>query len=496
MFYYFLPKKSSLVSDILAGITISLVLVPISISFAFISEVNPLTGLYASVIMVIITAAIGGRPGMISGPASAMAVVSAALVVEHGIEYLFAALILMGLLQIVAGIFRLGMFMRLVPHSVMLGFVNGLAIVIFLSQLSQFQNVDPAGNVVWMSGSELWIMLSLVAFSMLIIHFLPKLTNSVPASLVAVVVSTLIVEFFHIPTRSIGDIALIEGGFPSFSIPTIPFDFQALEIILPYAGVLAVIGLIQSHMTLQFIDEVTESRGRGSKEFVAQGIANIVTGFFQGMGGCATIPLSVVNINSGGRGRISGVVAGIFLMLYILFAYPLIEMIPIASLVGVMFIVVLSTFEWSSFRLLGKIPKSDAFVIVLVSLTTVFTDMAVAVILGVIVSALAFAWERSKQVRVDIYTDDEGIKHYEIHGPLFFASTKSFQKAFDKEEDPQTIMIDFKWSRVCDHSSIQVLSSLIDRYNAAGKKVLLRNLSPDCRNAVTKAGIHPKKIVK
>jgi SulP family sulfate permease len=490
LFNYFFCKKTSLLNDILSGITVSLVLVPTAISFSFIAGVSPLSGLYGSFVAAILTSLIGGRPGMISGSASALAVVIASLVTDYGVQYLFAAVIIMGVIQVLAGVFRLGKFMRLVPHSVMLGFINGLAIVIFLSQLAHFRVTDATGQMQWIVGKELWIMLGLVGIGMLIIHFLPKLTRIVPASLAAVVAITLLVYFFAIPTRLIGDVALIEGGFPPFNIPSIPYTLETLKIILPYAVILAVVGLIQSHMTLQFVDEVTEIRGNGDKEFLGQGIANIVIGFFTGMGASATIPYSVVNINSGGRGRISGVVAGVFLLLYILIGYSLIELIPVAALVAVMFMVCLSTFEWSSFRLLGKIPKSDAFVILLVSLTTVFTDLSIAVFFGVIVSALVFAWDKSKRINIEKHVDPQGVKHYKLIGPLFFASAKTFQNNFDSEKDPKTIVIDFSNSRICDHSGIEVISSLIEKYEAIEKKVLLRNLSPDCKNTIAKAGIH------
>lgn len=490
MFNYIISKKTSFLNDILAGITVSLVFVPTGISYAFIAKLDPLKGLYTSAIVAILAAIVGGRPGMISGSASAIAVVASSLVVEQGPEYLFAAVILMGIFQILAGVFQLGKFMRLIPHSVMLGFINGLAIVIFISQLSHFQKLDSSGQMHWITGVDLWIMLGLVAFSMLIIHFFPKLTRSVPASLIAIVVVTFLVYLFTIPTPLIGDVALIEGGFPPFNIPSIPYTLETLWILLPYAGILAIIGLTQSHMTLQFIDEITETRGHGNREFIGQGVANTITGFFTCMGGCATMPYSVVNVNSGGKGRLSGVVAGLFLFSYIFIAHSLIDAIPVAALVGVMFMVVLSTFEWSSFRLLGQIPKTDAFVIILVSLATVLTDLAIAVLCGVIVSALVFCWQKSKRISVEMHIDTNGVKHYKLIGPLFFASAKTFQQLFDWKNDPKEVVIDFSQSRICDHSGIEVIGSLIEKYNASKKKIFLKNLSPDCRDAISKAGIH------
>lgn len=475
-------------NDVLSGLTVALALVPEAVAFAFVAGVEPLVGLYAAFMVGLITAAIGGRPGMISGATGALAVVMVALVAEHGVEYLFATVVLMGIIQIAAGVLHLGKFIRIVPHPVMLGFVNGLAIVIFLAQLKSFHVPSVGGGTEWMSGSTLWVMLGLIALTMAIIHFLPKLTNAVPSSLAAIVVVSLLVIGAGLETKTVGDVASIAGGLPDFHIPMVPFSLETLWIILPYAIILAAIGLIESLLTLTLIDELTETRGRGNKECVAQGTANIVTGFFGGMGGCAMIGQSMINVNSGGRGRLSGITAALALLAFILFASPLIEQIPLAALVGVMFIVVIGTFEWSSLRILKKIPRSDAFVLILVSAVTVATDLAIAVVVGVIVSALAFAWEHAKHINVKSYFNEMGGKVYELEGPLFFASVKNFGELFDVHNDPDDVVLEFKNARVADHSAIEAIDTLAERYLKAHKRLHLRHLSPECRNLLTKAG--------
>ena len=475
-------------NDILSGLTVALALVPEAVAFAFVAGVEPLVGLYAAFMVGLITAITGGRPGMISGATGALAVVMVALVADHGVEYLFATVALMGVIQIAVGMLRLGKFIRMVPHPVMLGFVNGLAIVIFLAQMQSFQITDATGNSQWMQGRPLWTMLGLVALTMAIIHFLPRLTKAVPASLAAIITVTLLVTFSGIESRNIGDLASIAGGLPSFHIPMVPLNLETLSIIFPYAIILAAIGLIESLLTLSLIDEITETRGRGNRECVGQGLANTVTGFFGGMGGCAMIGQSMININSGGRGRLSGISAALFLLAFILFAYKLIDMIPLAALTGVMFIVVIGTFEWSSFRIMRKIPLSDAFVIVLVSGVTVATDLAIAVVVGVIVSALVFAWQHAKQINVRIYEGKMGGKIYELHGPLFFASVNNFQDLFDPKNDPDDVVVEFQHSRVMDHSAIEAIDSLAERYLNAGKRLHLRHLSEDCQLVLKKAG--------
>ena len=488
MFTLSVPRIGGLKTDILSGLTVALALVPEAVAFAFVAGVSPLVGLYAAFMVGVITAAIGGRPGMISGATGALAVVMVALVAEHGVEYLFAAVVLMGIIQISAGIFRLGKFIRMVPYPVMLGFVNGLAIVIFLAQLPQFQVETADGTMEWLSGSALWMLVGLIGLTMAIIHYLPKYTQAIPSSLAAIVVVTAIVILFNMDVRSVGDMASIAGGFPEFSIPSVPFNLETLWIILPYSLVFAAIGLIESLLTMTLIDEITDTRGQGNRECVGQGVANTVTGFFGGMGGCAMIGQSMINVTSGGRGRASGISAGLFLLAFILFASDLIEMIPLAALIGVMFIVVIGTFEWSSFRILGKIPRADAFVLILVSGVTVATDLAVAVIVGVIVSALVFAWQHAKRVGVTSHTDEDGRKIYMLEGPLFFGSIHNFRNLFKPENDPDDVVIDFVNSRVYDHSALEAIDALALRYINAGKQLHLRHLSEECRVLLRNAG--------
>ena len=484
-------------NDVLSGLTVALALVPEAVAFAFVAGVEPLVGLYAAFMVGLVTACIGGRPGMISGATGALAVVMVSLVAQHGVEYLFAAVVLMGIFQITAGVLRLGKFIRMVPHPVMLGFVNGLAIVIFLAQLGQFKWKDESGDMVWMSGEPLMIMGGLIILTMAIIHYLPKFTKAIPSSLAAIVTVTLLAIFMDLDARTVQNVladmtndplASIAGGFPEFHIPMVPMTLETLWIILPYSLILAAVGLIESLLTLSLIDEITETRGRGNKECVGQGTANILTGFFGGMGGCAMIGQSMININSGGRGRLSGITAAVFLLLFILFASSLIEMIPVAALVGVMFMVVIGTFEWASLRIMGKIPKSDAFVIVLVSGVTVVTDLAIAVIVGVIVSALIFAWEHAKHIQVRIIEEDDEHRVYELTGPLFFASINNFREQFDPKNDPQDVVLDFRNSRVSDHSALEAIDALAEKYIAAGKTLHLRHLSGECRDLLKQAG--------
>jgi sulfate permease, SulP family len=497
MFELHASKVESLKNDVLSGLTVALALVPEAVAFAFVAGVVPLVGLYAAFMVGLITAIFGGRPGMISGATGAMAVVMVSLVAQHGVQYLFAAVVLTGIIQILAGIFKLGKFIRLVPHPVMMGFVNGLAIVIFLAQLGQFKEADSTGSMVWMTGSSLYILLALIALTMAIIHFLPKFTKAIPSSLAAILMVTLMVHGLDLDTRTVIDFvkdmthdphASIAGALPSFAIPEVPFSWATFKIILPYALILAAIGLIESLLTLTLIDELTQTRGRGNKECIAQGSANAVTGFFGGMGGCAMIGQSMINVNSGGRGRASGITAALALLAFILFGSQLIEQIPIAALVGVMFIVVIGTFEWSSFRVLRQVPRADAFVIVLVSAVTVATDLAIAVIIGVIVSALVFAWQHAKHVQVKRMIRENGDIVYEVYGPLFFGSVTNFLSQFDIERDDHEIYINFKHSRVADHSAIEAIDTLAERYLVSGKKIHLKYLSAECRQLLIKAG--------
>lgn len=497
MFSLTCPGKQCVKNDLLSGLTVALALVPEAVAFAFVAGVEPIIGLYGAFMMGLIAAVLGGRPGMISGATGSMVVVMVSLVAVHGIEYLFAALVLTGVLQIGAGLMRMGKFIRLVPYPVMLGFVNGLAIVIFMAQLKQFQVHNASGDVVWMSGTALYLMLGLIAVTMAIAYLLPKLTSAVPASLTAIVVITLLVLGLDLNTPSVVDVlrdmtgdpaATVAGGLPNFHIPSVPLTLETLEIILPYSLVLAGVGLIESLLTLNLIDELTETRGQSNRECVAQGIGNSVNGVFGGLGGCAMIGQSMININSGGKGRLSGISAALFLLSFILFAAPLIEIIPVAALVGVMFMVVLGTFEWTTFRLFGKVPVADIFVSMLVAAVTVISDLAIAVVVGVVVSALIFAWEHAKQMRAKSYVDENGVKIYELSGPLFFGSVHAFSEIFDPQNDPEQVIIDFYDSRVADHSGIEAIDSLADRYKRAGKTLHLKHLSPECRRLLHTAG--------
>ncbi|MBF0250100.1 MAG: SulP family inorganic anion transporter [Alphaproteobacteria bacterium] len=487
MFEFRICKECTWRADVLSGLTVALALVPEAVAFAFVAGVHPLTGLYAAFMVGLITAVLGGRPGMISGATGALAVVMVSLVAEHGVEYLFATVVLMGGVQIGAGVLRLGKYIRMVPHQVMLGFVNGLAIVIFLAQVKQFQFVDETGATQWLSGGRLYLMLALVAMAMAIIHFLPKFTQAVPAPLAAILAVTAVALGLGLETRTVGDMASIAGELPEFHIPAVPLTWETLTIIFPYAVILAAIGLIESLLTLTVIDELTETRGRGNRECVGQGVANVATGLFGGMGGCAMIGQSMINVNSGGRGRLSGIAAALFLLSFILFAAPLIEMIPLAALVGVMMMVVLGTFEWSSFRILNKIPRADAFVLVLVSGVTVFTDLAIAVVVGVIVSALVYAWGNATRMQAFASFNKQGGKVYELQGPLFFGSVASFRDLFDPDNDPDDVVVDFRNSRVADHSGLEAIDSLAERYERRGKRLHLKHLSPECRTLLHRA---------
>lgn len=478
-------------TEILSGLTVALALVPEAVAFSFVAGVHPLVGLYAAFIVGLITALIGGRPGMISGATGALAVVMVALVADHGVQYLFATVVLMGVLQMLAGIFRLGKFIRLVPHPVMLGFVNGLAIVIFMAQITQFQ--VPAGDSLngdtqWMTGMPLAIMLGLVALTMAIIWGMPKLTNAIPAPLAGIAIVAGIVIAFGIDVPRVGDLASIKGGLPEFGIPTVPLTLETLKIIFPYALILAAIGLIESLLTLNLVGEITEKRGGASQECIAQGVANTVTGFFGGMGGCAMIGQSMINVKSGGRTRISGVTAALFLLMFILFASSLIEQIPLAALVGVMFMVVIGTFAWQSLTILRRIPFTDALVMGLVTIVTVMTDLAIAVVVGVIVSALAYAWNNATRIHAITRTTPEGAKVYQIEGPLFFGSADGFGELFDPAGDPMAVTVDFANSRVVDQSALQAIDALAARYEALGKALQLRHLSRDCHALLNRAG--------
>ena len=474
-------KKINVLIEVLSGITVSIALVPEAIAFALIAGLSPLTGLYAAFSIGLITSVFGGRPGMISGATGAIAVVIVSLAQSHGVEYIFATVILAGVIQMTAGLLKLGKFIRLVPHSVMFGFVNGLAIVIFLAQMASFKVMGTDGQLEWMTGPNFNTMLGLVLLTMAIIWGLPRITKAIPASLVAILVVTAIVLGFDVDTRNVGDISSIKGGFPPFHIPDLPFNLETLGIIFPYAFIVAGVGLIESLLTLNLIDEITETRGKSNKEAVAQGLANFVTGFFSGMGGCAMIGQSLINISSGARARLSGIVASIMLLAFIMFGAEYIERMPIAALTGLMIMVAIGTFEWASVRAIGKMPNRDNMVGILVAAITVLLhNLALAVLIGVVISALVFAWENAKRIRARKYIDEDGVKHYEIYGPLFFGSAQAFAEKFDITNDPDSVIIDFKESRGNDMSGIEALNKITERYFKAGKEIHLRHLSPDC----------------
>ena len=480
-------KPAELRTDVLSGLTVSLALVPEAIAFALVAHVSPLTGLYAACIVCLITSLIGGRPGMISGAAGALAVVMVSLVVQHGPEYLFATVVLMGLLQLLFAAFRLGKFIHMVPHPVMLGFVNGLAIVIFMAQFGHFKLADASGALHWMRGMSLYLMLGLTALTMAIIFLLPKLTTAIPSSLAAILTVSALVAGLGIDTKTVGGMGSIAGGLPAFHLPQVPYTLETLYIIFPYALILAAIGLIETLLTLNLIDDMTDTRGRPNRESMAQGIANVVSGFFASMGGCAMIGKSMINIGNGARHRISGITAAVFLLAFILALSRWIEMIPLAALIGLMFVVAAKTFEWSSLQALRKIPRQDAIVVVGVTVITVLTDLAIAVLAGVVFAALVFAWQHARQIGADTSTDEKGWKIYTLKGSLFFASTANFAALFTPKDDPDHVVIEFRSARVVDHSAIEALDALATRYQALGKTLHLRHLSPDCLELLDRA---------
>ena len=494
-------QKVNYLTEVLSGLTVALALVPEAVAFALLAGLSPLTGLYAAFSIGLITSILGGRPGMISGATGAIAIVFIGLISElktvmpnitgdEIVQYVFATVILAGIIQMISGFLKLGKFIRLVPQSVMYGFVNGLAIVIFMAQMSSFKVKNNLGQLEWMAGTQMYLMIGLVVLTMLIIWGLPKITKAFPSSLAAILVVFGIVKFMGLDTMttSVGDISPIAGGFPPFNIPNISLTWDAMLIIAPYALIVAAVGLVESLLTLNLIDEITETRGSGNKEAVAQGIANVVTGFFSGMGGCAMIGQSLININNGARARLSGIIAAIMLLVFIMFGASLIEQVPMAALTGLMIMVSIGTFEWVSVRALNKMPKHDIFVMFVVILVTVFMhNLALAVLVGVIISALVFAWESAKRIRARKFVDEEGVKHYEIFGPLFFGSTTIFAQKFDVANDPDQVIIDFKESKIADMSAIDAVNKITERYAKIGKKVQLRHLSADCLTLLSNA---------
>ncbi|UOE49528.1 SulP family inorganic anion transporter [Mucilaginibacter sp. SMC90] len=473
-------QKINYKNEILAGLTVAMTMMPESLSFAILAGFPPLMGLYAAFIMGLTTSIFGGRPGLVSGGAGATVVVLIALMKSHGLEYVFAAVALAGVVQIFVGLFKLGKFIRLVPQPVMYGFVNGLAVIIFMAQLEQFKTVVN-GHEAWLSGPPLMIMAALVALTIAIVIILPKFTKAVPPSLVAIIVVFALVFGFGIHTKTVRDIAAVSGGFPPFHIPAITFNMDTLQIIFPYALIMAGVGLTEGLLTLNLVDEMTATRGNSNRECIAQGSANILNGFFSGMGGCPMIAQTLVNLSAGARARLAGIIASLTILLIILFGAPVIEKLPMAALTGVMIMVAVSTFEWISFRIINKMPKQDVFVGILVALITVWLhNLALAVLIGVIISALVFAWESAKRIRARKYINEAGVKHYEIYGPLFFGSVMAFNEKFDIEADPEEVVIDFKDSRIADMSGIEALNKLTEKYRQAGKKLQLKHVSDDC----------------
>ena len=475
-------------NEILAGLTVAMTMMPESLSFAILAGFPPLAGLYAAFIMGLVTSVLGGRPGLISGGAGATVIVLIALMRSHGIDYVFAAVAMAGIVQIIIGLFKLGKFIRLVPQPVMYGFVNGLAVIIFMAQLEQFKT-SAGGHMTWLAGASLYTMLGLVALTIGIVVLLPRITKAFPPSLIAIIVVSLVVAGLGIQTKTVGDIAAVSGGLPPFHMPSVPFSIDTLIIIFPYALIMAGVGLTEGLLTLNLVDEMTGTRGNGNRECIAQGSANILNGFFSGMGGCPMIAQTLVNLSAGARARLSGIIASLTILAIILFGAPLIERLPMAALTGVMMMVAIGTFEWLSFRVINKMPPQDIITGILVALITVWLhNLALAVLIGVIISALVFAWDSAMRIRARKYTDVLGVKHYEIYGPLFFGSVTAFNEKFDILNDPAEVMIDFKDSRVADMSAIAALNKLTEKYRQAGKKLHLAHLSQDCRSLLNNAG--------
>ncbi|WP_291092971.1 SulP family inorganic anion transporter [Empedobacter sp. UBA6745] len=472
-------QKINYKNEILAGLTVAMTMIPESLSFAILAGLSPLIGLYGAFIMGIVTAIFGGRPAMVSGGAGATVITLIALNATYGEQYIFAAVALAGVFQIVVGVFKLGRFVRLIPQPVMYGFLNGLAVVIFMSQIEQFKSTTN-GITSWLSGTPFYTMAGLTLITVLVVYFFPKLTKIIPASLVAILVTFLLVIGFNIDTKTVGDIASIKGELPSFHIPSVPFTLETLKIILPYSIIMGSVGLIETLLTLTLVDEVTETKGSSNKECLAQGAANITNGFFGGMGGCAMIAQTFVNLDAGSRSRLGPAIGAITILIIILIGAPVIEKIPMAALVGVMMMVAISTFKWGFFKLITKMPKSDVFVSILVAIITiVLHNLALAVFVGVIVSALVFAWDNAKRIRARKTVDENGRKIYEIYGPLFFGSTSTFLEKFEINSDPKEIVIDLKESRIVDMSAIEALNIITAKYAQQDKIVILRHLSKD-----------------
>lgn len=481
-------RSISLKNEVFAGLTVAMTMIPESLSFAILAGLSPLTGLYAAFLMGLVTAIFGGRPGLVSGGAGATVVVLMALAASHGVDYLFAAVILAGLFQLLVSVFKWAKFVRLIPQPVMYGFLNGLAIIIFMAQVVQFKVTDASGVSSWLGGVPLYSMLGLTAITILIVWLFPKFSKSIPSSLVAILVVFGLVMLFGVETRTVRDIASVSGSLPNFKIPMVPFSIETLQIIFPYALVMAGVGLVESLLTLNMVDEITATKGNSNQEAFAQGTANIVNGFFGGMGGCAMVAQTLVNLNAGSRSRLSALIASLSILIVILVGAPFIERIPMAALVGVMMVVAVSTFQWVSVRAINKFPKSDIFIGVLVAAITVLMhNLALAVLIGVVLSALVFAWDNAKRIRARKFIDENGVKHYELYGPLFFGSTAAFLEKFDVDNDPNEVILDFRESRVADMSAIDALHKLTSKYAQQNKRIQLSHLSPDCRKLLKNA---------
>ncbi|AJA69225.1 SulP family inorganic anion transporter [Myroides odoratimimus] len=483
-------------SEILAGLTVAMTMIPESLSFAILAGLHPLTGLYAAFLMGIITAVFGGRPGMVSGGAGATIIVMISLIAMYGIEYLFAAVVLAGIIQVLVGVLKLGRFVRFIPQPVMYGFLNGLAIVIFFAQIAQFK-IDIEGVNTWLSGMALYIMIGLTLLTILVVTIFPKITKKVPATLVAIIVTTAVVFFFQVDTRKVMDIAHISGSLPSFHIPSLPFTLETLQIILPFSLVMAGVGLVESLLTLSIVDEITNTKGNSNKESIAQGIANITNGFFGGMGGCAMIAQTLVNLDAGARSRLAAIIGSLTILAIILVGAPIIEQIPLAALVGVMMIVAITTFKWVSFQLVTRMPKADIFVLFLVTIIIVIThNLALAVLIGVIVSALVFAWDNAIRIRARKSFDPHGNKVYAIYGPLFFGSTTSFIEKFTPLTDTPVVYLDFKESRIVDMSAIEALKKLIDKYQEQNKQILLINVNAESKRLLINSKLFNSNLLE
>ncbi|MCA4805740.1 SulP family inorganic anion transporter [Myroides odoratimimus] len=483
-------------SEILAGLTVAMTMIPESLSFAILAGLHPLTGLYAAFLMGIITAVFGGRPGMVSGGAGATIIVMISLIAMYGIEYLFAAVVLAGIIQVLVGVLKLGRFVRFIPQPVMYGFLNGLAIVIFFAQIAQFK-INIEGVNTWLNGMALYIMIGLTLLTILVVTIFPKITKKVPATLVAIIVTTAVVFFFQVDTRKVMDIAHISGSLPSFHIPSLPFTLETLQIILPFSLVMAGVGLVESLLTLSIVDEITNTKGNSNKESIAQGIANITNGFFGGMGGCAMIAQTLVNLDAGARSRLAAIIGSLTILVIILVGAPIIEQIPLAALVGVMMIVAITTFKWVSFQLVTRMPKADIFVLFLVTIIIVVThNLALAVLIGVIVSALVFAWDNAIRIRARKSFDPHGNKVYAIYGPLFFGSTTSFIEKFTPLTDTPVIYLDFKESRIVDMSAIETLKKLIDKYQEQNKQILLINVNAESKRLLINSKLFNSNLLE